>query len=103
MVCRVAEVAGMGAFALKSPGQRLGAVAVTVVLGTLGRAGAWADGEDGAGYEGFCKSSLFHPCFPVDENVALLKCWGLAYSLHHFSSIGITQTIQVGGVFIFHD
>lgn len=52
MVCRVAEVAGLGAFVLKGPGERLAAVVIAVVLGSLGRAGVWADGEDSAGYQG---------------------------------------------------
>jgi hypothetical protein len=55
LMCRVAEVAGLGAFALTGPGLRLGAVVVAVVFGGLGRVGVWADGEDGAGYQGICE------------------------------------------------
>lgn len=61
MVCRVAEVAGLGAFVLKGPGERLAAVVIAVVLGSLGRAGVWADGEDSAGYQGICEWHLLFP------------------------------------------
>ena len=54
-VCRAAEVAGLAAFALKGPGQRLGVVVVATVLGGLGRVGLWADGENSAGYQGICE------------------------------------------------
>jgi len=50
MVCRVVEVASLGAFTLKGPGERLGVVVISVVLGSLGKVGAWANGD--AGYQG---------------------------------------------------
>lgn len=54
-VCRAVEVLGLGAYALKGPGQRLCVVVVAVVVGGLGRASSWADERDGAGYQGICE------------------------------------------------
>jgi hypothetical protein len=52
------EVLGLSAFLLEGPGQRLGAVAVTVAFGVLARASIWAghsavDGD--GGYQGVCE------------------------------------------------